>query len=176
MKRIQRVIRFIIPLLMLIGLLLPAVLIRAETVVPAKSTDIKTYLVLNLLGNYYDRIRAGEETGLYLEVRNQSDISITNIRFSAALPEGWSARFVPAELASLTAGSADTIEAFVTAPENAGGGYDVTFLAKADQTSAAASVYLNVKGGSTLWLWLGIGIGVIVIAGFILVFLRLGKH
>jgi uncharacterized membrane protein len=158
------------------GLLLPVVLIQAETV-PAQPTDAKTNLVLNLLpGSYYDRIQAGEETQLYLEIKNQGDNTITGIRFNAGLPKDWSVRFVPTELTALTAGSSNTIEAFITPAKDDGGGVNVTFLAEADQTRAVTSAYFNVQGGSTLWLWLGIGIGVIVIAGFILVFLRLGKH
>jgi uncharacterized membrane protein len=176
MKRTKRIIRCLIPLLAVMGFILTAVLIQAETV-PAQPTDIKTNLILNVLpGSYYDSLQVGEETGVYLEIKNLGDMPVTGIRFGAALPEGWSARFVPAELSILTAGSSNTVEAFITPPKNASGGYNATFLAEADQTRAATSAYFNLRGGSSLWLWLGIGIGVVVVLCFVVVFLRMGRH
>jgi uncharacterized membrane protein len=177
MNKMLRIIQVIVPVLLLGCLLLTIVPVQADTVVPAQPPNGKTNLVLNLLpGSYYDRIQAGEETHLYLELRNQGDTAITGIHFNAGLPKGWSVRFVPADLAVLTAGSSTTIEAFLTTDKNAGGGYNVTLLADSDQTRGATTAYFNVKGGSTLWLWLGIGLGVIVIMGFVLVFFRQGKH
>jgi len=166
-----------LPVFWLLGLLLVVIPVRADTVVPAQPTDVKTDLVLNLLpGSYYDRIQAGVETPLYLEIRNQGDTTITGIHFKAGLPKDWSVRFVPSDLAALTAGSSNTIEAYLTTDSNAGGGYNVTFLAEADQTRGATTAYFNVKGGSNFWLWVGIGIGAVVIAGFIWIFLRFGRN
>lgn len=177
MNNIKRISQIILPIFLLGCLLLTIVPVQADTVVPAQPPNAKTDLVFNLLpGSYYDRIQAGEETHLYLELRNQGDTTITGIHFNAGLPKGWAIRFVPADLAVLTAGSSNTIEAFLTTDKNAGGGYNVTLLAEADQTRGAATAYFNVKGGANLWLWLGIGIGVVVIAGFILVFIRQGKQ
>jgi uncharacterized membrane protein len=129
-----------------------------------------------LPGGYYDRIQAGTETQLYLELRNMGTSTITGIHFNAGLPKGWVIRFDPQEVASLTAGSSITADAFITPEKNAGGGYNITLLAEADQTRAATSAYFNVKGGSNLWLWLGIGLGIIIIVAFILVFIRQGKN
>jgi uncharacterized membrane protein len=167
----------IILLLFLLGCpLLTIIPVQAEITVAAPVPDNKTNLVLNLLpGSYYDRIPAGEETQLFMEIRNQGDITITGIRFDASLPKGWSVRYVPPELAALTKGSSNTIEAFITPAAHTGRGVNVTFIAVADQTRAVTSAYFNVESGSNLWLWVGLGLGVIVIVGFILVFLRQGK-
>jgi uncharacterized membrane protein len=139
---------------------------------PLKSTD----LILNLLpGGYYEGIRAGEESQLFLELRNEGDAAVTNIRFNASLPEGWAVRFDPAVLSILAGKSSTTLDAYITPAKNASGGYNVTLMAQADQTRALTSAYFNIKSGTDLWIWLGIGIGVVVIAGFILVFRRFGR-
>ena len=177
MDQIKALLKAVVLLIMVCCLVLSVVPVLADTGVAPQPLNPKTDLVLNLLpGSYYDRIRAGEETQLFLEVRNQGNTIITGIRFNAALPKDWTVRFIPAELAVLTPGSSNTVEAFILLQKNVSGSYNVTFLAQADQTRAVTSAYFNVNSGSILWLWLGIGIGVVVITGFVMVFLRLGKH
>lgn len=134
-------------------------------------------LSLWILPEYrYKDISPGEANTIFMEVRNNGESEITDISFSADIPEGWAVKFVPESISSLSGGSSQAINITVTPEANAKrGDYTLTFIAKAAETQAADSTTLRVENGSLFWVWVGGGVAAAVIAGFVLVFLRYGK-
>jgi len=135
-------------------------------------------LSLRLLPDYYYReVVPGQTTTLFMEIRNNGNQAITGIRLDANEPEGWTVDFEPGSISHLGAGSSQTVDVNVTAGEKSTqGDYTITILAEANETRAATSAVLRIEDGPSFWLWIGIGIVGLVIAGFVIVFLRFGKQ
>ena len=138
----------------------------------------KVDLSLRLLsGYYYKEVTPGSTTTLFMEVRNNGNTAITNIRLTAAKPEGWVVDFKPGSISYLSAGSSQTVDIDVTPHQNTvRGEYALTLLAEANETRTATSTILRVEDGFSLWLWVGIGVAALAIAGFIFIFLRFGRQ
>ncbi len=147
----------------------PAVLLAQEA---------KVDLSLRILpGYYYKEVIPGEDNALFMEVRNNGDKEITNIRFDSDKPEGWVVDFEPGSIDYLGAGSSQTIDVKVIPGRDTNRGeYNLTFIAEANETRTATSTMLRVENGSSFWLWIGLGMAAFVIAGFIVIFLRFGKQ
>ena len=140
--------------------------------------EAKVDLSLRILPEYYYKeVTPGEDNALYMEIRNNGDKEITNIRFDSDKPQGWVVDFHPDSISSLSAGSSQTINVnVIPSPDTSRGDYNLTFLAEANETRAAASTMLRVESGSSFWLWVGIGLAAIVIAGFVIIYLRFGRQ
>lgn len=147
----------------------PAVLVAQEG---------KQDLSLRLLYDYYYKeVTRGKDNALFMEIRNYGTNEVNNIRFISNKPTGWLVEFNPESLDRLVAGSSHTIDIKVVPPSHADKGeYNLTFIAEADETRTATSTMLRVDGGVSTWLWVGVGVGVLMLAGFIIVFLRFGKQ
>jgi uncharacterized membrane protein len=145
---------------------------------PGALAQDKTDLSLRLLPEYYYKeVVPGEANSLFMEIRNNGSTAVTSIKFDADKPEGWAVEFKPAVLESLGAGSSQTIDVIVTPASRAGRGeYTLTFIAEASETRAATSTMLRIESATSIWLWVGVAIAVLVIAGFIIIFLRLGRQ
>ena len=140
--------------------------------------EAKVDLSLRMLPEYYYKeVIPGEDNTLFMEVRNNGDKEITNIRFDSDKPEGWVVDFKPGSIDYLGAGSSQTIDVKVIPGRDTGRGeYNLTIIAEANETRAATSTMLRVENGSSFWLWVGLGVGALVIAGFIVIFLRFGRQ
>ena len=167
-------VKLIICLLMLMVTVLlylgsPAVLVAQEG---------KQDLSLRLLYDYYYKeVTRGKDNALFMEIRNYGTNEVTNIRFISNKPTGWSVEFNPESLDRLGAGSSHTVDIKVIPPGHTEKGeYNVTFIAEANETRTAASTMLRVEGGTSIWLWVGVGVGVLILAGFVVVFLRFGRQ
>jgi len=128
--------------------------------------------------DYYNYdVRAGQESKFYLEVRNTGTTSISNIRISVEAPEGWTINVTPSEIASLTRGALSTLDVGITPVGTATSqGYQVTFIANSTEIPRQIETFfINVKP-TTAWIWIWSGVGVLVIAGFVLVYLRMNKQ
>ena len=138
--------------------------------------EAKVDLSLRMLpGSYYKEVMPGEKNTLFMEVRNIGDKEITNIRFDSDKPEGWVVSFKPNNIEYLGADSSLTIDVRVTPSRNAvEGRYNLTLIAEASETRRAISTTLLVE--RDFWLWVGLGIAALVIIGFIVIFLRFGRH
>ncbi len=135
-------------------------------------TDLSLFLLPT--GPNYEII-AGEDNKYYLEVRNYGIESITNIILSADKPEGWAVVFTPDRLSTLAPGSLQTVDVYIRVPQDAvKGKHNITFIATANEIRKVANYDFTIQSPS-YWLWVGIGVAVVVIAGFILVFLRMGR-
>ena len=162
----------ILPLVSLAVVLGYPLLLQAQTA-PQGKTD----LILNLVGAFPGNVTPGQENHFFLQVRNNGNVTVSNIRFSAVAPEDWIVNFQPERLDSLSAGSSDTIDVTVI-PDRLtdSGDYSISVYAEASETRTATSIFLSVEGVSSYWLWVGVGITALVIIGFIVVFLRYGRQ
>lgn len=169
MKRIGKLLWLISLLLILISVLIFPVLIKAQSG--------KFDLTLQVIpGDYSGKVTPGRDDHLFLEVRNNSNTSVTGLRFSASMPEGWKVAFNPPTLDSLNSGSTYTVDVTVTPPPNADNqNYTITFIATANETRAVTGYFLQVEGGTSNWLWVGAAVVALVIIGFIIIYLRFGR-
>lgn len=163
MKILKRYSLAVITLILLILLGLPASL---------EAQDVKTDLSLRVLpGDYFNGLQSGKLKTVYAEVRNMGLSTITDIHFKVSAPENWLVTFSPDSLAFLAPGSAHTVDVDII-PADGKGNYTLNLIAESPETSAVASVYLQVEGGSGYWLWIGVAMAVAMVIGFILVFRR----
>ena len=137
----------------------------------------KVELILSLSGYYYTNVIPGENKTLYLKIVNAGNKPITNIRLSSDKPKGWTVDFEPESISSLDASSHQAIDVNVVPDPHADkGDYTVTLIAEADQTRTVTSTTLRVENAFSLWQWVGVGVGVLVIAGFVILYLRFGRE
>ena len=133
-------------------------------------------LILRLLPGYYNEVTAGDSNTLYLEVKNNGDKKITNIKLSSDKPEGWTVDFEPATIDQLSGGSSQAVDVIIVPPASSDSEeYTVTLIAEASETRAVARAFLRVDSASSFWLWIGAGVAVLVVAVFVVVFRRFGK-
>ena len=165
--------KFIRPLLLAVVLmssLSPCNLLCAQ--------EDKVDLSMRLLPEYYYKeVVAGKNTALFMEVRNNGNTAITDIRLTADKPEEWEVDIIPDSISYLSAGSSQTVDISVVPGKNSPTGeYTVTLIAEATETRTAVSTTLRVKSDSSFWLWIGIGVAALVAAVFAIIFLRFGKQ
>ena len=137
----------------------------------------KIDLTLRLVSDsYYNRITAGRDITIVLEVGNNGNKAITNIRLYADLPEGWTAEFRPGLIDYLGPGSFQTVVSIIRSVDNAAKGeYAVDLIAEANETRRVTNIFVRVES-ALLWVWVGAGVAALVIAGFILIFMRFGRQ
>ena len=126
--------------------------------------------------NYNIEAMAGQDNRFFLEVRNTGNRPITNIRLSSDEPEGWTIEIKPAEINSLSSGVIETVDVNIRPVGKATKeGYRVPFIAQANETRKVETFWVTVKPAQ-FWIWVWIVAGVVVVAGFVLVYLRFGRQ
>jgi uncharacterized membrane protein len=138
----------------------------------------KTDLILRVVSdNYYNRITAGQEETIFLEVGNLGNRELTNIRLSADAPKGWPIEFSPEFIDTLAPDSFQTVDVVLRPAEDAEEGeYNIALIAEANETRRVTSIYVSVESASLFWVWVGAGIAAVLIAGFVLIFMRFGRE
>jgi uncharacterized membrane protein len=158
--------------LLVVGL--TAVLWPCSILAQAEKTDLTLIVVSD---GYYNRITAGKDKTIFLEIGNTGNKAITNIRLYADLPEGWTVEFRPGLIDYLGPGSFQTVDILLRPADNAAKGeYAVALIAEANETRRVTSIYVRVESASLFWVWVGIGIAALVIAGFVFIFIRFGRQ
>lgn len=144
---------------------------------PAVAQDGKTDLILRLVSNdYYNPVKTGKDNILFLEIQNNGDKSLSNIRMSSNQPKDWTVEFTPSTISALSPGSIQTIDVNIKPVEGASRGeYQVTVIAEANEIRRVQNIWVRVESTS-FWLWVGAILGAAVIAAFIIVFMRLGRQ
>ena len=134
-------------------------------------------LALTLVSDsYYVEARAGRDTRFHLEVRNTGGSRLTDIALSSDWPEGWAVAMDPARIASLDRGAVETVSVSIRPPATVTKGeYAVRFIAASGDLRTVQTVQVRVASAS-YWLWVGIGSTLVVIAVFIVIFLRMGRR
>jgi len=159
-------------LLCVIGLML----ILPPGTVLAQEEQIDLTLRL-ITGDYYKKVTPGEENILYLEIHNAGNKPITNIRLSSDEPEGWVVKFKPVSVDYLGASSFQTVDVSIKPASNAAKDeYQVNIIAEANETRRVISTFLRVETATPLWLWVGIAVAALVVAGFIIIYMRFGRQ
>ena len=147
----------------------PAVLLAQEAKVDLSLRMLPEY--------YYEEVIPGEDNTLFMEVRNNGYKDIHNIRFDSEKPAGWVVDFKPGKIGYLGAGSSQAVDVkVIPGLDTERGRYNLTFIAEANETRTSTSAMLRVETGSSFWLWVGLGVAALVIAGFIVIFLRFGRQ
>ncbi len=153
---------------------LTAILSPFSILAQAEKTDLTLRLVSD---SYYNRITAGKDKTIFLEIGNAGNKAITNIRLYADLPEGWTIEFRPGLIDYLGPGSFQAVDIILRPAGNAAKGeYTVALIAEANETRRVTSIFVWVESASLLWVWVGAGVAALVIAGFILIFMRFGRQ
>jgi len=157
--------------LFVVGLM--AILSPCRILAQAEKIDLTLRLVSD---SYYNRITAGKDKTLFLEIGNSGNKAITNIRLNADKPEGWIVEFKPERIDYLDPGSFQTADIIIKPSSNATkGDYVVTIIAEASETRRVTSIYVRVESAS-FWVWVGAGIAALVVAGFVIIFMRFGRQ
>ena len=157
---------------LLVGSVLAAVLPRV-----ALAQDGRQDLSLRLVSrSNYAEITAGESKVLLLEVENIGTVAIDEIELSALPPEGWRVEFEPDRIVSLKPENSIVVEVTIETPSQSTQGRHETIL-RADSATVhrAISVWMTVEPREGTWLWVGIVLAAVVIAGFIVLFIRFGR-
>ncbi len=168
MKSKYRIISLFLILVSMIITLLPQ---------PGFAQEERIALTLRLVSDHYNsEVKVGQDNILFLEVRNIGNIAITNIRLSSNQPEGWQVDFDPMKINSLSPGNYQTVELNIkTADSTTRNSYKITLIAEVNEIREVEDIWVTVETPS-YWLWIGAGIAVVLIAGFVLLFIRLNKH
>jgi len=137
----------------------------------------KDDLILNIVYDNFNSLKAGEQRTVYLEVRNNGYEELANIRLTAESPEGWNVELNPDIIDKLAPGDVQTVEIILKpADKTSKGDYNIAVIANADGLRRVTSLYVRVESGSLLWVWVAAGLAAVLIAGFVFIFLRFGRE
>lgn len=121
----------------------------------------------------------GNQATLSVYVKNTGSAALNNVQFLSFKPENWEVQFKPERIETLAPDELKQVEVLVTpAGEALVGDYSVGINFQADNPSKAEKTLelrVMVKA-STAWAWVGIGIIVFVLAGLVVLFIRLGRR
>ncbi|MGP4042112.1 COG1470 family protein [Gracilibacillus sp. D59] len=127
-------------------------------------------------GNLSGDVTAGNDRTFDLVIENTGTATLNDISISASTPPNWESEFSESSIATLEAGKSKTIQATLTAPDDAiAGDYVTTFTAKTAETSSDADFRVSVKT-STLWGIIGVLIIVAVIGGLYFIIRKYGRR
>jgi len=122
-----------------------------------------------------DTVR-GKEGSLSFYVQNNGSATLDNINFLSFKPENWKVAFNPERIETLAPEELKQVEVSITPTDQAlVGDYSVGLTADAGKVSKAIELRITVRA-STAWSWIGIGIIVLVMAGLVVLFIRLGRR
>ena len=157
--------------LLVVGL--AAVLWPCSMLAQAEKTDLTLYIVYD----GYRELTAGEERTMFLEVGNSGDRELTDIRLTADSPQGWTIEFNPPVIDKLAAGSFQTVDITLKPADNeAKGDYNIAVIAQANEMRRVTSIYVRVESSSLFWVWVGAGVAALLIAGFVIIFMKFGRE
>src|SRR3972149_1458049 len=156
--------------------LMPIFLLTQAVMAQPKVTDLNLWL-RDGQNNYNNEARAGQDNKFFLDVRNTGTEVITNIKLSVEPPEGWTIEITPAEIASLRAGSLHTVDVNIKPVGKATKeGREVIFTAQSNEIQNVKSSFFVTVKPAQFWIWVWIAAGVLVVAGFVLIYMRFGRQ
>jgi len=143
----------------------------------ASVTDKYDFRMSTPTGRLNTEAEAGKDSLFTIVLENSGTAPIENIElYSENKPSGWSMTFSPEEIDSLPPGSTQGVEVTIKPPpKTIAGDYEVSLRASGDQGSDFMYIRVTVLT-PTLWGWVGIGIIIAVIAGLVVMFMRLGRR
>ena len=158
--------------------LILASLLLVLTPCSALAQEGKIGLTLRLVpGDYYNNLVPGGDNTFSLMISNTGNKTLTNIRLYSYPPKDWVVEFKPDSIDSIKDGSFQTVNINIKPPESVSKrDYAVTVVAESSETRAVMDFWFRIETGISVWLWVGVIVAAIVVAGFILVFLRFGRQ
>lgn len=118
----------------------------------------------------------GKEANLSFYVKNTGSAALTSVRFLSFKPENWKVDFKPEKMDILAPGELKQVEATITPADQAlVGDYSVGLSVEGEKVSKSLELRTTVRA-STAWAGIGIGIIVLVIAGLVVLFIRVGRR
>jgi uncharacterized membrane protein len=120
---------------------------------------------------------AGGQNHYTLDLTNNSSEALQNLSLNATKPENWIVTFTPEKIDSLGVGQTVQVEAIITPPsgKTIAGDYMVTMRANNEKVNGSIDVRVTALTPS-IWGYVGIIIVVVVIAGIVVLFMRLGRR
>ncbi|MFH5882728.1 NEW3 domain-containing protein [Halalkalibaculum sp. DA3122] len=127
-------------------------------------------------GRLSTNITAGSEKTIPLSIQNTGTVPLHDISMSADTPVNWNATFDEKEIARLDPGETATVNATVTASDNAiAGDYQMQITADTPEASSDVTFRVTVSKSIT-WGSIGIAIILIVLGGISYLFKRYGRR
>jgi uncharacterized membrane protein len=118
----------------------------------------------------------GKDANLSIYVKNSGSATLNNLKFMSVKPENWKVEFNPDTVETLNPGELKQIEVTITPAEEAlVGDYSVILRAEAGKISKPIELRVTARA-SAAWAWIGIGIILLVVAGLVILFIRLGRR
>ncbi len=118
----------------------------------------------------------GKEANLSFYVKNTGSAPQTSVRFMSFKPENWTMEFAPENIDSIAPGEIKQVEVTITPADQAlVGDYSVGLSVEGGKVTKTLELRTTVRA-STAWGGVGIGIIVLVIAGLVMLFIRMGRR
>jgi len=123
-----------------------------------------------------EKMTAGDEKKIELEVKNTGTTQLENIELSASKPRNWEATFKPNKIEKLGPGKSETVYATIKADKKAiPGDYVTKITAKTPEVNEALSFRVMVKT-PMLMGWIGVIIILLALGGVALLFKKYGRR
>jgi len=153
--------------------------ISKELELKAKVTALYEFAIVSGLpqGNLNPKLTAGEDNHLSVLLLNSGTDVIENITFTSSRPPGWGLTFNPAKIESLEPGINQELDVVVSVPgETIPGDYSITLRPNSEDFTPEPLRLRATLETPTIWGGAGIAIVVGVIAGLVVMFMRLGRR
>jgi uncharacterized membrane protein len=148
----------------------------AKNVLDAVITGTYDMKLTTPSGRLSDDITAGDQKTIQVKVENNGSAPLRDVSLSADTPPDWKVDFKPEKINKIAPGKSVTVDATVTAADDAiAGDYVVKMTASTDQASSDAQFRMSVKT-SMLWGWIGVLIVIAVIVGIYYLFRKYGRR
>ena len=118
----------------------------------------------------------GKPANLSFYVKNNGSAAHENIRFLSFKPENWKVDFKPENIQPLAPDDLKQVELTITPADQAlVGDYAVSISVEGERVAKNMELRVTVRA-ATAWGGIGIGIIVLVIAGLVVLFIKLGRR
>ncbi|MBW2072600.1 MAG: hypothetical protein JRI89_15280 [Deltaproteobacteria bacterium] len=118
----------------------------------------------------------GKPANMSFYVKNSGTATQNNIHFLSFKPENWKIEFTPDKIDTLAADEVKQIEMTITPSSQAlVGDYSVSISVQGEKAQKDLELRVTVRA-ATLWAWVGIGLIVLVVAGMVVMFMKMGRR
>lgn len=118
----------------------------------------------------------GKSANLSFYVKNTGSAVQNDVKFTTFKPENWKVDFSPEKIDTLSPGELKQVEMTITPAEQAlVGDYSVGVNVEGEKSTKNLEFRVTVKV-STAWGWIGLIIIVLVVAGLVVLFVRMGRR
>jgi uncharacterized membrane protein len=118
----------------------------------------------------------GRAANISFYVKNTGSATQNTVKFLSFKPENWKVVFKPERFENLAPGDLKQVEMTITPADQAlVGDYSVSVRVEGEKDTKNMEFRVTVRA-STMWGWIGIGIIILVIAGLVVLFIRLGRR